>query len=341
MGHMEGLRKLSHKKAAIATAGVLGILGAASTASAADFQHNFEAFTPGAGETVVSTLLDCRFSAPAGSAFTFVADGKVGDACARGDNSEDPDHTPFFEETITTANGNMYYHVIVGDPDSDFAQEYYIQAGWGAWLEYGNFPKTASDGGLNGGIDATPTWMAAEFASPLDNTLGGNGTGAPEKVTFRQIVRSPGFEQEMLKSKLAYKPVIVQTVDDDEMDSDFSVDMSNIDYNDDTTTGEIINTMTIIDKDTGYVWTDFDMHKAPKSYTSNAKYTVSGGTGVAQLQWYYETFMGMSPEVAEAEARKGAQATSPDYNYAGEADFDVYAVDWAAYWNADENVPDI
>ncbi|MFC1750973.1 hypothetical protein ACFL2V_19445 [Pseudomonadota bacterium] len=334
---MEGLRTLSHKRVAITAIGAaVGILAGVSNAQAGDFDLNFEAFVPDAGESIEIIHLDCRFSNAA------VSTGCERGGTTHGLQGDDPDRTPFYEEIINTDDGRQYYHVIVGDPDADFAQEYYVQAGWGIWLSYGNFPKSASGGTLNGGIDATPTWMESDFLSPLAETaFSGNGTGAPEKVTFRQIVRSPGFEQEITKAHLAYKPVITQTVVDDELDSDFSVDMSNITYDDDTTSGAIINTMTIIDKDDGTVWTDFDMNTAPQAYTSNAKYTISGGTGVAQLKWFFETYEGLSPAAAEDKAKIYAQSDTPTYSYAGATEYDIYAVDWAAYWNADENVPDI
>ncbi len=306
---MEGPHSLPGKKTAIAAICLAALVGGLPVAQA-EFVLNFEPLSPTGGQSVVgAALLDCRFSNPTSSSAS----------CKRMSTRDDPDRTPFYEETVRAADGRMYYHVIIGDPESDFAQEYYIQAGWGYWLGYADFPMSASEGGLNGGVDATPTgFFGAPFASPLDSnpTVSGNGTGNPRKMIFRQIVRGPGFEQEVLKSTYANKPKITQQVQDAEMVSNFVVDMSDISYSDDSTSAAMINTMTITDAESGIVFTDFDINDpANRSRIAAGQYTYSGGLPY-----------------------KGSMGT---YTYAEGGNFDVYGVEWSAYRNADENVPDI
>src|SRR3569623_1855502 len=40
----------------------------------------------------------------------------------------DPDKTPFLQERVVDTDGNVYYHLIIGLPTSDFGQEIYISA---------------------------------------------------------------------------------------------------------------------------------------------------------------------------------------------------------------------
>ena len=306
---MEGLRSQIGSKATAITICLAGMIGGLSVAQA-EFTLNFQPLTPTDGQSIVNeALLDCRFSNPTSSSAS----------CNRMSSLIDPDRTPFYQETVRAADGSMYYHVIIGDPESDFAQEYYIQAGWGYWLGYNQFPMSASEGGLNGGADATPSgFFGATFGSPLDSdpTISGNGTANPRKMIFRQIVRGPGFEQEVIKDSFANKPKITQQVQDAEMVSDFSVDMSGISYSDASTSAPMTNTLVITDAASGLVYTDFDINDpANRSRIAAGQYTYSGGLPY-----------------------KGSMGT---YTYASGGNFDVYAVEWAAYRNADENVPDI
>ena len=253
-----------------------------------------------------------------------LADSIANVGCADGQSTNGGHHRAdmscsggYFMQEIVNDGTNDYYHVIIGDPDEDFAQEYFIQGGWGTWLGYSDYPLSASEGGLNGGADAKPANMGIEFVSPLAETaLSGSGTGAPHRVTFRQIIRGAGFEQEVLKEFYDKKIKATQTITDDELVSTFIVDMSAIGYADSSTNGTMVNTMTVTDKVSGDVYTDFDIHDQNNdAYIANARYIHTGGIPF-----------------------KGSNG---NYVYEAGGEFDVYSVDWSAYRNADENVPDI
>jgi len=268
----------------------------------------------------------------------------------------DPDSTPFLQETIETVGGKLYYHLLIGDPTSDFSLEYYIQQGWTPWDNSNN--ASASDGVYNGGLDATPN-NSADYFSPL-SSLAGNGTGAPRKVVFRQTQSDLGFDQEILKDNLHFKPKITQSIYDDQLVSAFQVDMSNIDYDDMNTVGIIVNTMTItdangrmwanfdqtdvlsmIDTTTGGVWGSFGNAKPQGSTQVTAgRYTKTGGVGYNELFWYYTVFENRPESEAKALAEEMSQGSSGEYIYYGNEGFDVYSIDWSDYRNDDENVPD-
>ncbi len=283
-------------------------------------------------------------------------------SCIRGSGgagapaSYDPDTTPFFEENIIVEGGNRYYHVLVGDPSSDFSLEYYIQQGWGTKWD-NNRLDSASDGVYNGGLDATPL-VNPDYVSPL-SSLAGNGTGAPRKVMFRQTLRDLGFEQEVIKDALYSKPKITQSINDAELVSYFQVDMSNSDYDSMNTAGNIVNTMSItdasgrmwanfdqanglnnmVDATTGGVWNSFDnTNFQGTSQVTAGKYIKTGGIGYDELFWFYTTYQNLSDAEAKIKAELYSKGSSGEYTYY-EGGFDVEAVDWETYRN-DDNVPD-
>lgn len=304
----------------------------AISAAQADFALDFQPFVPGAGQRVENQLMECRF----------LDANSVGEACHRGETPLDPDPTPLYMETIVDADENMYYHVMIGDSNGDFSQEYYIRAGWGNWLGYTTYPKSASDGVMNGGIDGKPVGTELTSNSPLSEaSISGNGTGAPHSIIFHQKIDVNGFDQVVLKANFDKKLHATQTVNDTEITSNFIVDMSAVGVFQSDTAGSITNTMVVTDSATGFVVTDFDMKEEAEWYTSNAQYSHSGGTGVNDLIWFYTTFDGKTQEEAEALAYAQAQGSSPSYTYAGDAEYDVYSIDWEVFRNADENVPDL
>lgn len=242
-------------------------------------------------------------------------------SCVRGDpNSlfgKDPDTTPFYMERTTEPGFSGGYHVLIGDPNSDFSQEYYISfAGTTQWPNA--FQKTASMGTYNGGVDAKPkNNFNGVFVDPLSSSdLSGSATGNPQRVTFRQTLNGTGFSQEVLKSTRANKPKITQTVADGEMSSNFVIDMSGLVYSGAsalTTAGLMTNTLVVTDSQTGQVLTNFDIK------TSSQNSNITGG------------------KFAYARG-PGLDGSYGNYTYAT-GKFDVYSVNWAAYWDPTANIP--
>lgn len=244
-------------------------------------------------------------------------------SCVRGNSDSptaplDPDKTPFYMETaVDPATGLGYYHVLLGDPNSDFVQEYYISYASGTdwWPLY---PKNASGGTYNGGTDAQPkqNWTAT-FVDPLSSSnLSGNATGNPQRVTFRQVVKGTNFSQEVLKSRYLTKPKITQTVSDGEMMSNFVFDMSAISYTGATaltTNGVISNTLLVTDSQSGEVLTNFDINtSSQKGNINGGKYNYATGTGPA--------------------------GSSGTYTYAT-GTYNIYSTNWAAFWDPTANIP--
>jgi len=166
----------------------------ASWGAQAEFQLGFS------NEAVVHDLtIDCNR-------------GGAESRCAFGGNDNSYfDPTPFLQEVVMI-DGVRYYHMLIGDPASDFAQETYIQASDCCYQRSGNydpFPKSASNGrGL----------------------ANGSGTGNPTRVVMSNMVRDAELTQLFLKDSLLFKPVITQSVVNAEVRMDFQVDMSALDY---------------------------------------------------------------------------------------------------------------
>lgn len=237
--------------------------------------------------------------------------------CLRGDQLSDPDKTPFYQELITD-RGISYYHVMVGNPSSEFAQEYYVAV---ATLPNGGVdccwangaPFSASSGTFNGGTDIPP-FMG--WADPLDPTIGfggsGSGTGNPERVIFRQVIQSNELNQETSKLSFLNKPTINQTLTSPQIEALFNFDMSNSTYRDLTTTGVMINRIKLFDVNQPDTLFDFDV--ASNLHSSK----LTGGT--------YTFTPGID---------KGASNGSYQYQ---EGNFDPKPIDWHLYSNT-TNIP--
>lgn len=284
----------------VAVAACLFAIGNAMSSAHAEFALDFKPVAPANN---ITTLIQC----PAGQ-------------CVRMNSLKDPDTTPFLIETARDpASGYYYYHVLIGDKSSDFALDYYIsQAGGNDW--WPNFPQNSSMGSYNGGADAKPQgFWTNPFYAPLDSnaTLSGNGTGNPQRVIFRQLLQdsSGNFSQEVLKSSYLDKPKITQTVHDGEMSSNFTFDMSALGYTGAsalTTGGTITNTLQVIDSKSGNSMTNFDIKTSSQnSYVDGGKYSYTPGTG--------------------KDGSFGA------YTYAPGANFDVYNVNWAGFYDKSAN----
>ncbi len=286
------------------TACLLTVSGAISIAHAEPVL-NFSAVNPSTKGLEISCMPGVAVSA---------------DSCIRGGPGnlrQDPDTTPFLLETfIEPSTGLGYYHVMIGDPNSNFSQEYFIQYS-GSALWFDGFRRTASAGTFNGGTDAQPpTNFSGIFEAPLSSnaTISGNATGRPDRVIFKQSIKGTGFNQDVLKANLSKKPIITQAVNDGGIDSNFVIDMSGSEYFNAaalTTGGVITNTLKITDLQSGAILTDFDIN------TSSQNSFVTGGKYIYDITW-------------------GPWGEFGNYQYAT-GSFDIYAVDWKAY--LDKNDP--
>lgn len=169
----------------------------------------------------------------------------------------------FLQETISG-----YYHVIVGDPNTNFALEFYIGSGGG---------DSASGGDFN------------NWRYPLSANAGltGNGSGDATRVHMRQLVKGVGMEQEFLKAKNATKPKITQGIDNEGLMSHFSIDMSNSSYTTKTTPGIIINRQTLQSAGLPVGAAEFDIDKnSQKSRVTAGQYSRNSGVGASYSYLY-------------------------------------------------------
>lgn len=297
-------------KLAIATYMVWGSLGVAN----AQFDLSFQSFTPGPGEVYEEEFLNCNFSHM--------------NSCYRGDHVSanlEPDLSPILIEVVRATNGRLYYHAVIGDPDSDFAYEYYIQAGWTPWPDNNDY-DSASGGGYNGGADAKQN--NATWYDPLHATMAGSGSGAPNRTSFRLKIDGNGFSQDMIKETLGRKPKINQQLNDGGVVSNFLADMSAISYSDSSTQATMVNTMSVTDLDSGEVYANFDMDN-PLSIVWPAG--VQGDKRVIDVNatagMYYHT--GGLP----------FRDSNGTYVYQDGGGLDIYDFDWEVYWDENVNVP--
>ena len=198
------------------------------------------------------------------------------------------DTTPFAQEFVSVA-GVRYYHVIVGDGRTDaFAQEVYIRAG-GQVLADG--VETSSSGGRaitdvtrrDCAIGLAITDACGNGLDPLRNAAAaftGNGSGNPERVIMRQVVKDGALVDTFEKNSFTQKPKITQTLTDANLAAVFSMDMSNSDYKASTTgdnaaRGITTNTLTLINPGIPAANAgNFDMATSP---VQNSVKNVTGG----------------------------------------------------------------
>lgn len=249
----------------LAVCGLVALLLAARPAMA-DLTMNFLPLPPGQRIANIANV-DCRTPTLGG--------------CLRGSSLTDPDKTPFYQELVIN-QGVSYYHVMIGQPNTEIAQEYYIAV---ATLPNGGLdccwsngaPFSASSGEFNGGNDVIKGWI-----DPLAPTVGlggsGSGTGNPERVIFRQVIQSQDLTQETSKLSFLNKPTVNQTLSSAQMESLFKFDMSNSTYQDSTTIGVMTNRIKLFDSNQPTPFLDFDVaSNAQSSKLNGGTYTYTPG----------------------------------------------------------------
>jgi len=222
----------------LALVGAWGVL-AAGGVQAADFQFGF---TAEATSPLSQYTINCN---RAGADSRCFIGGRV---------YTDP--TPFLQEVIMV-DGIRYFHSIVGDPNSGFAQEVYINASSCCYPN--TFPRSAS---------------------------GGNGTGNPTRMAMRNMISDDEITQWFIKDDLEFKPLITQSIANTEVLMDFAVDMANINYSTIDVTGTVSNKLQLLEgfRDAG----DYDSTVIPSffsdkstviQYVNAGRYTYTPGSG--------------------------------------------------------------
>ena len=131
------------------------------------------------------------------------------------------------------------------------------------------------------------------------------------------------FSDELLaEAKKTEKPVITQNIVDGPMRQDFTVDMSNSSYDQSNITGDIVNKIYFDDSplSPGSMGA-FDMASGvDKGFVTAGRYRYSNGGSGGGSGWG-----------GDGSSDAGGHYT---YEHGG---FDVYAVDWLAYCNPEQN----
>ena len=209
------------------------------------------------------------------------------------------------EIVVDPTNGLKYWHYLMGDPASGFAEEVYIQAGGGNFQTATNTCQQNTICSASGGSAAIPTNV--NFLGS-DSALNGTATGNPNRVAVRMVLGGtwdPGtstwtcdtsFCSEFIKSAYADKPKITQEINDPDFTSAFILDLSGIaltnnstdltltDKNTAPTGSSLTNVQSVIDTTTGNTIASFDMaHDGQNTFVTGGKYTYTPGGPVNTL----------------------------------------------------------
>jgi len=190
------------------------------------------------------------------------------------------DPTPYLQEVVYI-NGVRYYHSIIGDAESDFSQEVYIEASgccYQASRWYDPFPRSASNS--RGG------------------SANGSGSGNPTRVVMTNMVKDEELTQWFIKDSLQFKPLITQSVVNADVRMDFQIDMRMIDYGTIDTPGLVSNQFELLtdnfvdkgDYDNNVIPTYFSDKSLVKQNVSGGQYTYTagpdeGGSGGVYTYW--------------------------------------------------------
>ena len=186
------------------------------------------------------------------------------------------DQTPFLsagplelpELVADPETGAIYYHLIVGSEADGFIQETYIQAGYG-YFQGGTSSAVGGAGNSSGGNGVDPL-----NSNPDIDTA--NAEATPKRVLVRQIVSDGEMTMEYLKDRYDRKARISQTLNNSEINADFSIDMRNSSFGDANTVGAITNTMNL----SGIGIAGFDMsNDIQNSTVTGGLYTYTDGLG--------------------------------------------------------------
>jgi len=187
--------------------------------------------------------------------------------------------TPFVYERT-----GSYYHLIVGDPAQDFAQEVYIRLGGVSFQGgVGNIRQGSASGGTGGlsgnNLDPLGAVNTSEFT--------GNGTGNPNKIQMREIHKDGDFSMDFTKNLYLEKPTMSLGINSADFQTQFVIDNSGVNYEDDATTAIVTNTVQLLDPDIPAGAGSFDMSTdVQDSFVSAGRYTYIAGPGTGASGTY-------------------------------------------------------
>ena len=219
------------------------------------------------------------------------------------------DQTPFVYERVndSTTFAN-YYHLIVGDPAQDWAQEVYIQVRGITYQGFGDIRVSSASGG-----QGLPTGNGSDPLGVVNNNdFTGNGSGDATRIQMREILNSGDLSLDFLKNSYLAKPIISTEINNADIQMQFVIDGSGIAYSDDTTQAPITNTMHISDPDIPEGSADFNMATdSQNSIVTAGKYIFNPPLGIGAVG---------------------------SYSYA-EDSFNIDSIKWADYFDSSQTNP--
>ncbi len=223
------------------------------------------------------------------------------------------DQTPYLSEIVyDPVTGLDYYHLLIGDPASGFAQDIYIERGF---VNYSNGGVGAASGGTS------------ERGQDVFDPENGTARSNPNKVLVRQILNDGEISQEFLQTSLTTKPKLSQMINAPGVNTVFVIDMSNSTYSDDSTAGTIMGAVTLTDPSIDPGIGDFTM--------------VSDGVSTTTLAG------GQAADVQNSQITAGrftyTDGTGPGqsdgtYNYLFDT-YDIFAIDDVVFFDSSEDNP--
>jgi len=192
-------------------------------------------------------------------------------ACTLGIGS-DPDKTPFIQERVRAPDGQVYYHLLIGDPNNPnqagktFGVDVFVKAGGDSF--------TAAQGSSSLGSPFLTGNKSGQ--DPLNPSVGGSGTGVPTDVIFRMVNADGPVYQEVLKDNLLTKPMITQDNNNGAIAAQFKVDLRSLGYQTADASAPMINAMKMFDPALvgGVVAWDINaLGRAPNAGVTAGQYT--------------------------------------------------------------------
>ncbi len=272
-----------------------------------------------------------------------------GDNPTAGSNRAGNDGTRFIQEQLRIGN-DLFFHVVVGDQATGFANESYTRSSVAAAQNVstgilkgsGLNPFSPDQGGNEGNSVGTAvrtrsglgngTTLFGNGRNPFSTNehLTGNGTADPSRTVLRMTLSDGQMSQEVSKPVLNRKPLINQlTTDNQGMTSEFIADMRGISYNEKDKATPVVNRLHIADSTLPSAGSaDFDMSRVQRSNVTAGRFVFTPGLG-----WRL-------PDGSDASAIGWTDATAV-FNpgtYSGPgAGFDPLTVDWGSFFSRSQN----